>query len=178
PFDRNGLKLNKSSGEPLKDDEAGITATVMKIRDEEYARPLEGSIFDEQGMLREQSPLPEETDGPAGEYVRRYVDAFPGGALAGRKILVWQHSAVGRDLVVNILRELGADTVAAGRSDSFVAVDTEAVNDQTVRDIQALVDTHGGAAISAVVSTDGDGDRPLVLAVDNGRVRFFPGDLL
>jgi mannose-6-phosphate isomerase class I len=73
---------------------------------------------------------------------------------------------------------LGADAVAAGRSDSFVAVDTEAVNDQMVRDIQALVDAHGGASISAVVSTDGDSDRPLLLAVDNGTVRFFPGDLL
>ena len=178
PFDRNGLKLNKPSGEPLKDDEAGITAAVMKTRDEEYARPIEGSIFDAQGMLREQGTLPEETDGAAEEYALRYTAAFPAGALAGRKILVWQHSAVGRDLVVKILRDLGADTVAVGRSDTFVAVDTEAVTDQMVQDIQALVDTHGGGAISAVVSTDGDSDRPLVLAVDNGRVRFFPGDLL
>lgn len=178
PFDRNGIKLNKPSGELLKDDEAPILAAARKIRDEEYARPLDGSIFDEHGMLREQGPLPEEIVEPKDEYVRRYASAFPPGVLAGRKILVWQHSAVGRDLVVRILADLGADAVPAGRSDSFVAVDTEAVNDQTVRDLQALVDAHGGVSIAAVVSTDGDSDRPLVLAVDNGKVRFFPGDLL
>jgi phosphomannomutase len=178
PFDRNGIKLTKPSGELLKDDEAGILAAARKIRNEEYARPLDGSIFDEQGMLRGQGPLPEEIVEPGQEYAERYAAAFPRDALAGRKILVWQHSAVGRDLVLKILGDLGADAVPAGRSDSFVAVDTEAVNDQMVRDVQALVDAHGGASIAAVVSTDGDSDRPLLLAVDNGKVRFFPGDLL
>ncbi len=35
---------------------------------------------------------------------------------------------------------------------------------------------HG--SIDAVVSTDGDSDRPLILGVDAGKVRFFPGDLV
>ncbi len=178
PFDRNGIKLNKPSGELRKHDEAPILAAVKKVRDEEYARPLDESLFDEQGMLREQGALPEQATGAAEEYAQRYTAAFPRGVLAGRKILVWQHSAVGRDLVVKILADLGAEPVPAGRSDSFMAVDTEAVNDQMVQDIQALVDAHGSASIAAVVSTDGDSDRPLVLSVDNGRVRFFPGDLL
>jgi ribokinase len=33
-------------------------------------------------------------------------------------------------------------------------------------------------SVSAVVSTDGDGDRPLFLPVEAGKVRFMPGDLL
>ena len=178
PFDRNGLKFNTPSGELMKADEPAASAEIKRIREEEYARPLELSIFDEQGMLRGGGAFPSETAGAAEEYMQRYTAAFPAGVLAGKKILVWQHSAVGRDLLVKIVRALGAEVVATGRSDSFVAVDTEAVNDQMVRDIQGLVDAHGGASISAVVSTDGDSDRPLVLAVDNGKVRFFPGDLL
>jgi phosphomannomutase len=46
--------------------------------------------------------------------------------------------------------------------------------------IQALHDAvaviHG--RIDAIVSTDGDSDRPLILGVEEGRVRFFGGDLV
>ena len=52
-------------------------------------------------------------------------------------MLVYQHSAVGRDILVEVL-----------------------------------------SALDAVVSTDGDSDRPLVLGVERGRVRFLPGDIL
>jgi phosphomannomutase len=57
-------------------------------------------------------------------------------------------------------------------------VDTEAVSESMLADIQALADANGGASLDAVVSTDGDSDRPLVLAVDGGRLRFIPGDIL
>ena len=180
PFDRNGLKFYTPAGETLKRDEAPLLSHVRRVRLEEYARPFEGSIFDERGMLRpeQRRPQPAEIAEAVDEYQGRYSSAFPRGALAGRRILVWQHSAVGRDLLVKTLRDLGAETVPAGRSDEFVPVDTEAVNEEMLGLIQALVDANGGATIDAVVSTDGDSDRPLVLALDQGRVRFFPGDLL
>src|SRR5919107_2258564 len=38
PFDRNGIKLNKSSGEVLKSDEAGIIREVERVRAQEYGR--------------------------------------------------------------------------------------------------------------------------------------------
>src|SRR3989442_463209 len=38
PFDRNGIKLNKSAGEVLKQDEPGITREVERVRAEEYSR--------------------------------------------------------------------------------------------------------------------------------------------
>ncbi|MET0503320.1 MAG: hypothetical protein ABW172_17510, partial [Candidatus Binatia bacterium] len=38
PFDRNGIKLNKSVGEVLKQDEAGIIKEVEQVRAEEYNR--------------------------------------------------------------------------------------------------------------------------------------------
>jgi phosphomannomutase len=177
-FDRNGIKFYTPKGELLKGDEVPLLAHVAHVRAEEYARPFDGSIFDEQGMLRPEAehPLPEESTEAAEEYRRRYAAAFPAGALAGRRILVWQHSAVGRDLLAAILTDLGASVTAAGRSDQFVPVDTEAVSDEMLQRIQGLVDAQDG--IEAVVSTDGDGDRPLLLAVENGRVQFVPGDLM
>ncbi len=93
-------------------------------------------------------------------------------------MLVYQHSAVGRDILVELLSALGVDVVPAGRSESFIAVDTEAVDDSMIADIQALVEANGGAHLDAVVSTDGDSDRPLVLGVDGGRLYFVPGDIL
>jgi phosphomannomutase len=77
---------------------------------------------------------------------------------------------------------LGAEAIPRGRSDTFVPIDTENVDDAQVAAIQALADQasaeHG--RLDAVASMDGDSDRPLLLGVDEetGRVRFFGGDLL
>ena len=180
PAERNGIKLHRPSGEILKTDEAPILAAVKRVREEEYARPLEASIFDQHGMIHadHRRPLPEDVSEGAEEYARRYTAAFPRAALSGRKILVWLHSAVGGKLLVDILQQLGAETIPVGRSEQFMAVDTEAVDAGMLQTLQALVDANGGASIDAVVSTDGDSDRPLVAAVDRGRVRLVPGDLL
>ncbi len=180
PFDRNGLKFTSPSGEVMKSDEQPILAAVAEARRAEYGRPFEESIFDERGMLKPESrvAVPEPDPEAGEEYIRRYASAFPRGALSGKRVLIWEHSAVGRELLARVLRELGAQVVSAGRSETFVPVDTEAVNEQMIQSLQALVDAHGGTALAAVVSTDGDGDRPLFLAVDAGRVSFIPGDLL
>jgi phosphomannomutase len=98
------------------------------------------------------------------------------------KLLVYQHSAVGRDLIVELLRAFGAEVITAGRSDTFVPIDTENIDAGQLAIIQTLVDesieTHG--PLFAVVSLDGDSDRPLVLGVDpmTSSVRFFGGDLV
>jgi phosphomannomutase len=179
PFDRNGIKFVTPRGEVSKQDEQPILAAAGTVRTAEYGRPAEGSIFDDKGMIRSahRVEIPAELPDAREEYLRRWTAAFPRGPLEGRKILVWEHSAVGRELLARILRELGAEVRPAGRSSTFVAVDTEAVSTELIREVQSLVDAHG-PGIDAVVSTDGDGDRPLVLAVQDGRVRFVPGDLL
>ncbi len=179
PFDRNGIKFNKPDGEVLKSDESPILSAMQEYRAEEYERPARESFFDPRGMLKPErrASLPAPRAEAREEYVRRYVSAFPRAALKGARILVWQHSAVGRDILVEILRDLGAEPVPAGKSDTFVPLDTEAVDADMLALIQGLADSHG-PALQAVVSTDGDGDRPLVLGVDGGRVHFFPGDLL
>ncbi len=180
PYDRNGIKFTLPTGEVQKQHEAPILEAVRAARASEYGRPFAQSIFDERGMLRPEHrlSLPEANAEAAAEYAARFTAAFPAGALAGRRVLVWEHSAVGRDLLCQVLGALGAVVVRAGRSDTFVPIDTEAVNKEMLDAVQALVDAHGGAQIEAVVSTDGDSDRPLVMAVENGRVRFIPGDIV
>ncbi|GAB1205226.1 hypothetical protein APSETT445_003898 [Aspergillus pseudonomiae] len=87
------------------------------------------------------------------------------------------HSAVGRDVLVEILEKLGAEVVTAGRSDTFVPIDTEAIDQVQLDTVQNLYDSTG-QQFDAVVSTDGDSDRPLILAPEGGKLRFFGGDLL
>ncbi|MGO9307584.1 MAG: mannose-6-phosphate isomerase, class I [Spirochaetia bacterium] len=180
PFDRNGLKFTRPDGEVMKEDEQPILAAVAEARRAEYERVFEQSIFDERGMLRPEhrAAVPDAVPEAGEEYVRRYTTAFPPGALAGKRVLVWEHSAVGRELLARTLQELGAQVVTAGRSDTFVPVDTEALNEQMLQSLQAMVDANGGSSLTAAVSTDGDGDRPLVLALEAGRASFIPGDVL
>jgi phosphomannomutase len=188
PFDRNGIKINKSVGEVLKADEAGILREVDRVRDEEYSRTMNTSPFNPDGMLKQLPGLPRLNGSAEQAYVRRYLASFPENGLSGWRVLVYQHSAVGRDLLARILRELGADVITAGRSDSFIPIDTENITAEQLNDLEQLIlgaETKS-QPIHAIVSTDGDSDRPMLVAVlpeakigrGAGRVRFLPGDLL
>jgi phosphomannomutase len=177
PFDWNGYKLNTSRGELLKSHEAPINEHVGRIRESLYSEPFDRSKFDERGALKQRPELPAALDSVRDEYLRRYLDFFGGRSLAGTRILVYQHSAVGRDLLLELIRALGAEAVPAGRSDTFVPIDTENIDADTLGAVQSLLPDPN---FDAVVSTDGDSDRPLVLGVNraSGSLRFFPGDLL
>jgi phosphomannomutase len=186
PFDRNGIKLNKSGGEILKSDEPGITREVERVRVEEYGRTSIDSAFAPSGMFKTSRDLPP-VDGAAEErYVRRYLNSFAVRGLEGLRVLVYEHSAVGRDTLGRILRELGAEVATAGRAETFIPIDTENVTDELLDRLEGLVAAEGSGRLDAVVSTDGDSDRPLVAAVlprgetdPRGRhVRFLSGDLL
>ncbi|PID39764.1 MAG: mannose-6-phosphate isomerase, class I [Deltaproteobacteria bacterium] len=183
PFDRNGIKFNKPAGEVLKSDEAPILAQVARVREREYGLGAEASIFDDGGWLRpEAAPtLPAATEEARERYRRRYLDSFPEGALAGLRLGFYEHSAVGRELVVEILRDLGAEVVPFGRSTSFVAIDTEAIAAERLEELQRWADqlTAEHGKLDALLSTDGDSDRPMLLGLDDrGRVHFFGGDVL
>jgi phosphomannomutase len=183
PFDRNGIKFNKRDGEVLKDDEPGILRAVQRIRAREYARPTTESLFADNGMFkpgvgnRELKPQSRARR----EYTLRYLDFFSAGCLRGLRIVVYQHSSVARDLLTELLISLGAQVIPKRRSEEFVPVDTEAMSADKLDVLKQLVDearrTHG--LVDAIVSTDGDGDRPLMAAVArDGRVQFLAGDLL
>ncbi len=181
PFDRNGYKLNTSAGELLKEHEAPIQQHVARIRAETYAQPFDRSPFNERGMFREgPQPLPEISGEARGAYLRRYLDFFRGRPLDGQRVIVYQHSAVGRDLLVEALQALGARAVPAGRSENFIPVDTENISDELLGRLGEMAREIGAqhGPFAAIVSTDGDSDRPLFVSVAEGRVRFHPGDLL
>ncbi len=179
PFELNGYKLNTSVGEVLKTHEAPIGEEVRRVRERIYATPFEQSPFNESGAFRSAPALLPPSSAARDFYLRRYLDFFTG-SLAGLRILVYQHSAVGRDFLPELLRTLGADVTTAGRSDTFVAIDTEAIDAAQLATIQQLVCDAGRdhGRFHAVVSTDGDSDRPLVLGIDCDEVQFIPGDLL
>lgn len=160
PDDRNGIKFYRPEGEILKDDEPGILAQVVTDR-----------AWDETGALPGPRALPSILDIRPG-YVSRYVDFFGCEAIKGSRIGVYQHSAVGRDIVAEILYAMGADVVLLGRSETFIPVDTEAVRPEDAALARQWAAEH---QLDAIVSTDGDSDRPL-LADENGE--WLRGDVL
>lgn len=183
PFDRNGIKFNKSHGELLKADELPVLTAVERCRRAEYSKPIEASRFDNHGMFRPGLPigLPPSQDDARRDYVKRYLDFFPDKALLGMRVVVYQHSAVGRDLLVEILRTLGAEVHAMGRTETFVPIDTEAISDADLSKIAGFANTVSEqfGPVDAVVSTDGDSDRPLIVAMGpGGQIRFIAGDLV
>jgi len=151
PDDRNGIKFNKCSGEVLKEDEFEITRQVVD---------LDESLFRSDGLWHQTSGDSSETspDGIRG-YLARYRDAFPASALQGLRVGVYQHSAVGRDIIAEILQQLGADVKLLGRSDRFIPVDTEAIREE---DVELARRWAAEFHFDAIVSADGDSDRPLV----------------
>lgn len=155
PADRNGLKFYTPDGEITKKDEAAIVAAL--------------------GQDRPAGALPgwrEQRSTARARYRARYVEAFGAEALAGLRIGVYEHSSVARDLLCQMLSDLGAEVVPLARSEVFVPVDTEAVDRATRRTMAEWVSTH---ALDAIVSTDGDADRPMVADATGAIV---PGDVL
>ena len=158
PFDRNGIKFYSPVGEVLKADEQAIVSCSIP------AHAL--------GKLPAMPLLPPVDVTATEAYVRRYVEHFGARCLAGLRVGLYEHSAVGRDVTKSVLVQLGAEVVSLGRSDDFVPVDTEAVGEDDLAQARNWCKAH---QLDAVVSTDGDGDRPLVFD-ENGE--FVRGDLL
>ncbi|WP_460026113.1 phosphohexomutase domain-containing protein [Methyloparacoccus murrellii] len=183
PFDRNGYKTNTARGELLKHHEHPINEQVASVRARVYAQSLADSPFGADGQFKDgHRQLPAIQPAARENYLHRYLDFFPADILAGLQIVMYQHSAVGRDLVPEILRGLGAEVIEAGRSESFVPIDTENIDQAQLGGMQSLIDAaavrHG--PVDALVSTDGDSDRPLIVGVDpvTHRAQFFGGDLV
>ncbi|WP_425097844.1 phosphomannomutase [Tropicibacter sp. S64] len=152
PADRNGLKFYVPTGEITKPDEEAITANRGK-------------------SLSMGAASERQTRDAVTAYVQRYALGF-GEALRGLRVGVYQHSSVARDVMVDVLKALGAEPVALARSDVFIPVDTEALDPETRGMLAGWCSEH---ALDAVISTDGDADRPMV-ADASGRVIL--GDVL
>lgn len=142
PFDRNGLKFYHSQGEITKADEQRILASPA-------GQPA--------SFIRD--VLPPADPRPVTLYLQRYLDAFAPNALSGLRVGVYEHSSAARDLLHRVLRDLAADTISLGRSDDFVAIDTEAVREEDRELALIWAIQH---RLDAIITTDGDADRPLV----------------
>lgn len=157
PDDRNGIKFNTAQGEISKDDEQGIRQQSIKVDE---------SMFDEQGMFIKKSSPPAKGETERGfsksaetEYQQRYINLFGNEALKGMTVGIYQHSGVARDLLTDLLSDLGAKVIALGRSGTFIPVDTEAIRPEDIELAKKWVSEH---ELDAIVSTDGDADRPLI----------------
>lgn len=154
PADRNGLKFYLPDGEIAKSDEAAILAV------------LGGNVSTEVG------PETVLNTSCGVEWVARYVAGFGAQALAGLRLGIWSHSAVSRDLLWQAVTALGGEAIELGRSDHFIPIDTEAVSAEARAQLTAWAAAH---RLDAILSTDGDGDRPL-LTDATGQV--IAGDVL
>lgn len=155
PETMNGIKFNKPSGEILKADEAGIRRQRVVLREECYP-PL---------------ALPRTRDAER-NYLQRYLDFYPSDLLRGRRIGVYQNSSVARILLVEVLSALGATVIPLGYSCDFLSVDTEALRPEQLDAARQWVADY---QLDSLVSTDGDGDRPL-LSDEQGN--WLRGDLV
>ena len=142
PFDRNGIKFYRADGEIGKDDEQSILDAVVAVPDSLTPAPL--PPVDPVALLT---------------YIDRYTAFFGEQALSGKCIALYEHSSVARDVLRTILEKLGAQVLSLGRTDTFVPIDTEAVRPEDIAQAHAWAREH---RFDAILSTDGDADRPLI----------------
>ncbi|WP_043388387.1 phosphomannomutase [Methylobacterium sp. UNCCL110] len=157
PEDRNGLKFYRPDGEITKADEAAILAAL-------------GDIEASDATMSPVPPVPE-PDAIA-RYRQRYRAAFAPRILEGLRIAVYQQSSVARDLLTDLLAGFGASATPIGRSDTFVPIDTEAHRPEDVAFIRGVM---ASGDYDALVTTDGDADRPLMA---DGTGQIVRGDVL
>lgn len=172
PDDRNGIKFNLPWGEVLKADEAELSRRYAELKAQAATDESVAGVFGADGSFWLEAPpeLPTANGEAEAAYLRRYLDFFPLRCLAGKRIALYEHSSVARDVLGRLLEGLGARVVRLARSEKFIPVDTEAVANPD----QLAEWVHAHRA-NALVSADGDGDRPLLVDERGVLVR---GDVL
>jgi phosphomannomutase len=155
PFDRNGLKFYRADGEISKDDEGLMRGAQVEVPS--ILAPFDLSKVDTHAN---------------NAYLDRYVGFFEKTALKNMRVAVYEHSSVARDVLREILEALGATVISLGRTETFVPIDTEAVRTEDVAQARAWAKEHD---FDAILSTDGDGDRPLI-GDETGE--WFRGDMV
>lgn len=173
PADRNGIKFCKRSGEVLKSDESEIQSSVAEVRRQIYELEVKQSDFNTDGSVKTTTEVGEEEIAATNAYKDRFLQFFNGGFLEGKKIAIYQHSAVGRDILTELLQKFGAEVIVEGRSDVFIPIDTENVTSENKAYFKSIAKENPG--LFAIVSTDGDSDRPFIID-ENGE--FYRGDIV
>jgi phosphomannomutase len=142
PFDRNGIKFYGTLGEITKDDEVNISQTIVNLP-----------------QVSHSIALPSINPTARQMYINRYLDYFEPRCLSGMRLGFYEHSSVARDLLSEILETLGAKVISLGRTNEFTPIDTEAIADVDIKRARKWSKENG---LDAILSTDGDADRPLI----------------
>jgi len=150
PDDRNGIKYNRASGEIMKDDESGIKSQHIEIPQK---------LFNKYGMFTTDFPHKAASSEATDLYIKRYTNFFPEDCLKGKKIGLYEHSSVGRDVIYSIMTNLGAEVTRLGFSETFIPVDTEAIRTEDVNLAKQWANEY---SFDSIISADGDCDRPLI----------------
>ncbi|MET0171596.1 MAG: phosphomannomutase [Agrobacterium vaccinii] len=158
PADRNGIKFYRPDGEIDKQDETAIGYLARTVE----AENISVTSASAENRAEKANAF----------FFERNASLLPEKSLSGLKIGVYQHSTVARDLFVDVLKHYGADVLPLGRSNAFIPVDTEAVSADTLEKLKAWSAEH---KLDAIISADGDGDRPLLADEHGDPLR---GDLL
>jgi phosphomannomutase len=157
PDDRNGVKFYRPDGEIDKTDEAAIS---------QLAPHCVGLASPEGKLMRDRSSE------ASAAFVERYRGFAPDGLLSGLRIGLYEHSSAANETLAAILEAEGVEIIRFGSSPVFIPVDTEAVSEETRTLASGWVRSGG---LDGLVSTDGDGDRPMVVDESGEVVR---GDAL
>jgi len=155
PFDRNGIKFYAATGEITKQDEVNISQAIINF-------PQVINLID----------LPNIHLAARQMYINRYLDYFEPKSLSGMKLGFYEHSSVARDLLRELLEALGAKVISLGRTNEFIPIDTEAVADVDIKRARKWANEH---SFDAIISTDGDADRPLI---GDEQGRWMRGDIV
>lgn len=170
PADRNGLKFIRPDGELMKEDEEVFFNQEIEYDEKYIANNLTKleSTYELTGVNIENNLQ----DLVISEYKSRYTSFFEPNFLKDKKIGVYGHSAVGRDILFDLIKTFGAETIKLGFTDIFTPVDTEAIR---VEDEELAKNWVKEYTLDAIVTTDGDSDRPMIC---DELGNWFKGDVL
>lgn len=164
PVTMNGMKFYKPTGEILKEDEKRILQQAVEI---------DAALFNKAGKLKAFTvAFPVWMPIGFERFVSRYAGIFPRQCLQGMRVGIYQHSCVTYPLLKEILHLLGAEVITFGRTNTFYGLDTEALNKKDISIAKRNIKKY---KLDVIVSTDGDGDRPLI---SDGKGNWIKGDVV
>jgi phosphomannomutase len=159
PFSRNGMKFYNTDGEISKLDEINILNAQVQLPEN----------VDE---IVSHIQIPKTNTQAINLFKQRYTELFPAEMLKDKRIGIYEHSSVARDLLKDLIAYFGAEVISLERTDHFVPIDTEAVSEEDKQKAKGWAKKYN---LDAIISTDGDGDRPLI-SDENGQ--WLRGDVL
>ncbi len=192
PYGQNGVKFMKPDGEVLKFEEKMILDKISKIREEEYKKSWDESMFTKEGFFKKFEDMnvvqqflyysakksSKKINNFAKElYIERYKKAFSR-ILEGEKLVFYEQTSVGRDIIPKVFEELGAEVIRVEKIDEtkeFIPIDTEDMKPSILDKMANLAyENHCNICLTA----DGDADRPALLYLkkdESGSVEYKDG---